>query len=112
MHALIIEDEAFIAMMIELTLLENGFDSVDLAATAQEAFDLASGQAPDLITTDVELRDSNGIDAVELIRKFCAPQVVFITGTAQEVHDRMPGETVLVKPFKTSDLCALLGGAA
>ena len=67
MHALIIEDEALIAMAIEDALLTCGFTSFEVAASAQDAMAAAARKCPDLITADVELRPGSGIDAVQSI---------------------------------------------
>jgi len=56
MHALIIEDEHFIAYSIEDVLREYGFKSFDVAASAQRAIDAAARRRPDLITSDVQLK--------------------------------------------------------
>jgi CheY-like chemotaxis protein len=55
MHALIIEDEPLIAMLIEDCLRLLGYDSIQFAATEAEAVAAASMRCPDLITSDVRL---------------------------------------------------------
>lgn len=100
MHALIIEDEALIAMAIEEALQTCGFTSFEVAASAQEAVEAASRKCPDLITADVELRPGSGIDAVQSI--CCSGQaipVIFITGTPAKVRMSMPGHAMVEKPF-------------
>ena len=100
MHALIIEDELLIAMAIEEALRGCGFTSFDLAVSAEEAVTAAARNCPDLITADVELRPGCGITAVQSI---CSEQpipVLFITGSPDEVRIRMPGHTLVEKPFE------------
>jgi CheY-like chemotaxis protein len=108
LHALVIEDDALIAQLIELILIDAGFITVEVVATAADAIASATIRAPDFITSDVQLHKSNGIDAVQAISEQCAAPVVFITGCPQEVHDRMPDVPVLTKPFQVSDLIVLL----
>ena len=99
MHALIIEDESLIAMAIEDALRGCGFNSFDIAVSAEEAVDLATRKCPDLITADVELRPGCGVTAVQAI---CSEQpipVLFITGSPDEVRIRMPGHALVEKPF-------------
>ena len=99
MHALIIEDEAMIAIAIEDALLGCGFISFDCAASQAEAVAAAARRCPDLITADVELRPGCGITAVQSI---CSEQpipVLFITGSPGQVRVRMPGHTLVEKPF-------------
>ena len=99
MHALIIEDEALIAMAIEDALRDCGFTSFDVAISAEEAVAAAARMCPDLITADVELSPGCGITAVQSI---CSEQpipVLFITGRPGEVRIRMPGYVSVKKPF-------------
>ena len=100
MHALIIEDESLIAMAIEDALRGCGFTSFDIAVSAGEAVTAAARRCPDLITADVELRPGCGITTVQSI---CSEQpipVLFITGSPGEVRIRMPGHTLVEKPFE------------
>ena len=99
MHALIIEDEALIAMAIEDALSSCGFTSFDLAASAEGAVAAAARKCPDLITADVQLRPGCGITAVQSICSERAIPVLFITGSPGEVRIRMPGHTLVEKPF-------------
>ncbi len=99
MHALIIEDEALIAMTIEQILSEYGFRSFDIASSGEEAIRAAELRCPDLITADVELRPGSGIDAVNAICSGPKIPVIFITGSPSEVASRMPQHPLIVKPF-------------
>ena len=99
MHALIIEDETLIAMAIEDALRGCGFTSFDVAVSADEAATAAARTCPDLITADVELRPGCGITTVQSI---CSEQpipVIFITGSPGDVMVRMPGHSLVEKPF-------------
>ena len=55
MHALIIEDDALLAMMIEDELRELGFTSVVTASTEEEAVSSIAMRCPDLVTSDGSL---------------------------------------------------------
>ncbi len=101
MHALIIEDEALIAMAIEEALRGCGFTSFDIAVSADEAVAAAALRCPDLITADVELRPGCGITAVQSICSDRPIPVLFITGTPGEVRIRMPGHALVEKPFSS-----------
>ena len=104
-----IEDDALIAMVIEDLLREHGFATVEIVDTATDAISAVAERPPDFITSDVGLFQSNGIDAVQAIWSTCSVRVVFITGSAQQVRDRLPEVPVLTKPFRASDLIALIG---
>jgi DNA-binding response OmpR family regulator len=99
MHALIIEDEALIAMAIEEALRGCGYTSFDIAVSADEAKTAAAPRCPDLITADVELRPGCGITAVQSICSDRPIPVLFITGTPGVVRIRMPGYALVEKPF-------------
>lgn len=111
MHALIIEDEPFIATGIEDLLRGLGFASFDHASSPQEAIDAAARRCPDLITSDVELRPGCGISTVIEICKGAAMPVIFITGNGGDVHHRLPESRVLEKPFSSAQLSAAVQAA-
>lgn len=106
MHALIIEDEALIALAIEDALRDCGFASVEFAASTQEAVAAATRRCPDLITADVRLRPGCGIDAVQSICSERPIPVLFITGSPAEVRMRMPSHALIQKPFSAEDVMA------
>jgi DNA-binding response OmpR family regulator len=104
MHALIIEDEPLIAMAIEDALRSVGYATFDFAVDAEEAVAAARARCPDLITSDVVLTASSGLDAIEAICGASSLPVVFITGNESDVHARFPGARVVGKPFSTADV--------
>ena len=99
MHALIIEDEALIAMRIEEVLTSYGFTSFDIAGSEEEAIRVAALRRPALITADGQLRPGSGIDAVNVICNHGTIPVIFITATPTDVETRMPDYPLIVKPF-------------
>jgi len=99
MHALIIEDQSLIAMAIEDALRAYGFNSFEVVQSAEAAIAAAAHRCPDLITADVNLRPGCGISAVQSICSERPIPVVFITGRPNEVRKRMPGHSVIEKPF-------------
>jgi CheY-like chemotaxis protein len=60
MHALIIEDQLSIAMLIEEPLREIGCTSIDFALTEAEAIASAERHCPDIITSDIRLAHGCG----------------------------------------------------
>jgi DNA-binding response OmpR family regulator len=104
MHALIIEDESMIALAIEDALRACGFTSFDIAVSAEEAVAAAERRCPDLITADVELRPGCGITAVQSICSERPIPVIFITGSPGDVRIRMPGHTLVEKPFSADHI--------
>ena len=111
MHALVIEDEPLIALAIENVLRSCGFKSFDFAASCQVAIDAASQRCPDLITSDVKLDSSCGIEAVRSICSGAKIPVIFITGDGAVVMRRLPYHQLLDKPFSDEALIVAVSTA-
>ena len=109
MHALIIEDEYLIGQSLRDMLENLGFTSFSFARSEDAAITAANGEKIDLITADVRLLPGDGVSAVEKICESHAIPVVFITGYADELHDRAPAAVVVQKPVKASQLEAAVG---
>ncbi len=103
-RALIVEDEAVIALSLEADMRQLGFDTCDLAADEQEAFSHASSNQPDVVLMDVNLEGGReGIDAAKRLREACDVPIVFVTAcddrdTLARIHRVVPGAPVLGKP--------------
>ena len=111
MHALIIEQDAWVVLMIEDALRDIGYASFDVAATRADALAMAAKRCPDLITSDVRLGASCGI---ETVRSICSSRyipVVFVTATGWEVRERSEELAVVQKPFRIADLKAAIARA-
>jgi CheY-like chemotaxis protein len=99
MHALIIEQDTWITLMIEDALRDLGYISFAFAPSCEAAISAAKLRCPDLITSDIRLGDGNGIEAV---RRICAAgpiPVVFVTSTPWEARAADPTASVVPKPF-------------
>jgi two-component system response regulator PilR (NtrC family) len=68
---LIIDDEADILELLELTLLRMGLE-VERASCVKEAIERLQSQTYDLCLTDMRLPDGTGIDVVKHISQHCA----------------------------------------
>jgi CheY-like chemotaxis protein len=98
-HVLIIEDEALIAIDLQEMLALAGATSFSFAETEHEAVEAARRQRPDVITSDVVLREGNGPRAVETIQNELGQMpVIFITATPEACLARDPPARVLGKP--------------
>ena len=97
-HALIIEDEPLVAMLIEEALEMAGATTVDIAETEAQAIQLAVKHRPAVITSDVRLVEGSGPEAVQQIKERLGDiPVIFITGSPQECEPCDAGP-VLMKP--------------
>jgi CheY-like chemotaxis protein len=112
--ALIIEDEAFIAMELEGLIESLGHNVIGVASTHAEAIALAKKRKPGLILSDIQLADgSSGLDAVnELLRSFEAP-VIFITAYPERflTGQRPEPAFLIAKPFQPSAVSAIASQA-
>ena len=106
MHALIIEDDAVIAMLIEEELRDLGYSSVDVASTEEEAVRSFARRCPDLVTSDGSLLHGSGVGAVGRIRALSPVRVIFITGDPEDAGDSFRDAPILPKPFSVSQLIA------
>lgn len=106
MHALVIEDDAVTAMLIEEELRDFGFGSVDVASTEEEAIQSVTKKCPDLVTSDGSLLSGCGASAVARIRQFRPTPVIFVTGDPERARRCSPGLPVLEKPFSLTQFTA------
>ena len=104
MHALIIEDQALIAMMLEDELCALGFTSFDIESTEAGAIAAAGDRCPDLITADDRLSSGSGIDAVRVICSDRAIPTVYIVGGPNELRENLPDALIVGKPFMADEL--------
>ena len=105
MHILIIEDEAILAMHLQMFLEELGADSCAVAATQAEAVREALDHKPDLIASDVILPQGSGPGAVKMIRSRLGDiPVIYITGSPEEARLADPDPPVITKPIRWLDL--------
>lgn len=111
MHALIIEDEALIALLLEDAVRALNYRSIDHASSVAEALKAAERHQPDLIVSDHRINDGTGIEAVLTI---CSDQpipVIFVTSCSADVRERVLDPIIVDKPFLASQIHAAIGQA-
>lgn len=100
-HVLIIEDEALIALCLQDMLASAGATTFSFAETEGEAIAAARVQRPDVITSDVRLREGTGPRAVEAIQGEMGPlPVIYITGTPEACTPCRQPARILAKPIR------------
>ena len=98
-HVLIIEDEALIALDLQDILASTGATTFSFAETEQEAVAAARLHRPDVITSDVMLREGTGPRAVQTIQhEMGAMPVIFITATPSACRPCPTPSKILAKP--------------
>jgi PAS domain S-box-containing protein len=99
-RVLLVEDEALVAMMIQETLAELGFQVIGPISTASEALTAARDSRFDAAVLDINLGDGLVYTVAEILAKRGVP-FIFVTGyDADSVDARFSGVTVLQKPIE------------
>ena len=111
MHAFIIEDDYLIGQSLVDMLEDLGFTAFSFARSEDAAVAGAQVQEIDLITADVRLLPGDGVRAVEAICSTREIPVIFITGYAEELSDRLADAIVVQKPVAYGELAAAVGRA-
>lgn len=102
---LIVDDAAFMRMMVKDILQKNGFEVVGEACNGIEAVDLYKKENPDVVTIDITMPDMDGIEAVKAIKEFDpSAKVVMCSAMGQQsmVMDAIKAgaKDFIVKPFQ------------
>lgn len=67
---LVVDDAAFMRMMIKEILVKNGYEVVGECADGNQAVELYKDLKPDLVTMDITMPEKDGISALKEIREF------------------------------------------
>ena len=102
---LIVDDAAFMRMMIKEILTKNGFVVVGEASDGVQAVDKYKELKPDLVTMDIMMPEMDGIQALKEIRKLDnAAKVIMCSAMGQQamVIDAIQAgaRDFIVKPFQ------------
>ncbi|GAA0317029.1 hypothetical protein GCM10009087_29260 [Sphingomonas oligophenolica] len=112
-HVLIIEDETLIALDLQDMLASAGATTFSFAETENEALDAARARRPDVIMSDVILREGTGPRAVEVIQEEMGPlPVIFITATPESCSPCEPSAVILGKPITNAAVRAAFKAVA
>ncbi len=108
LRVLVIEDDALIAMLLAEVLGGMGHKVCATAGTPAEAIAAARQENPDLVLSDVKLRNGSGIDAVqEILRSKPVPHM-FMTGDTLGLKLRLPNAVAVRKPFSEAVLATAI----
>jgi CheY-like chemotaxis protein len=111
---LIIEDEPIIGLDLTRLTRELGHRVTGVAATRDEAVEMARRQRPGLVLSDIRLADgSSGLDAAtDILKSFDIP-VIFITAFPERLltGERPEPAFLITKPFREETVKALIGQA-
>ena len=102
---LIVDDAAFMRMMLKDILLRGGYQVVGEAENGQRAIELYKELKPDLVTMDITMPELDGISALKEIRAYDPDAVVIMCsamGQQALVIDAIGAgaKDFIVKPFQ------------
>lgn len=109
MRALVADDSGVMRKVIVRALAAVGVEACDEACNGQEAFDLFVAEPYDLVVTDWNMPEMNGLELVTSIRELGSEVPIIMVTTegqrGQVVRAVQAGVTdYLVKPFENEQL--------
>lgn len=111
--ALIVEDDALLAMELEDALTDGGASRVVVCHSVAAAMAELENLQPDILILDVHLADrDDGWAIAELVTEMSPdpPVIIFATGTPELIPDRIARlGAVIGKPYRPEALVATLG---
>jgi DNA-binding response OmpR family regulator len=113
LRVMIVEDQALLAMELELVLSEAGCDVIGCAMDKAGAFLIADRERPDLALIDVNLLD--GMTGPQIAQRIVAEYgtaVVFLTANPEQIPEGFAGALGAVsKPFDDQTILSVVGFA-
>jgi two-component system, OmpR family, KDP operon response regulator KdpE len=113
-RVLVVDDEAPIRRALSANLRARGYD-VDVAATGEQALDLAAHHHPDLVLLDLGLPGMDGREVIDGLRGWSAVPIVVLSARGSE-GDKVDAldagaDDYLSKPFGMDELLARVRAA-
>lgn len=113
-EVLIIDDEAQIRKLLEITLQSNNY-TVNQADTAKNGLITAENHPPDMIILDLGLPDEDGQSVLQKLREWYTNPVLILSvkNSEEEIIRALDNgaNDYLVKPFRTGELLARIRSA-
>ena len=110
---LVVEDEAIVALNLQLRLEQLGYDVPAVAASGQESLDLIGELLPDLVLMDIHIQGPmDGIEVASRLRQTHPVPVIYLTAYAEDSTLERARQTqpygYLLKPFSERELHATI----
>jgi two-component system, chemotaxis family, chemotaxis protein CheY len=104
-RVLIVDDAAFMRMMLKDILAKNGFEIAGEAPNGLKAIELYKAEKPDIVTMDITMPEMDGIQALKEIKAFDpAAKIIMCSAMGQQamVMDAIKSgaKDFIVKPFQ------------
>jgi two-component system chemotaxis response regulator CheY len=102
---MLVDDAAFMRMMIKDTLTKNGFTEIVEAGNGEQAINTYTAEKPDLILMDITMPVMDGLEALKQLKEIAPDvQVVMCSAMGQETMVvealKLGAKDFIVKPFK------------
>ena len=112
---LVVDDAAFMRMMIKDTLKKNGYENLIEAADGELAVQLYKAEKPDLVIMDITMPNKNGLEALKEIKELDpGAKIVMCSAMGQESMVveaiRNGAKDFIVKPFKADRVLKTVQG--
>lgn len=112
---LIVDDAAFMRMMIKDTLKKNGYENLLEASDGEIAVQTYKTEKPDLVILDITMPNKNGLEALKEIRQMDPnAKIVMCSAMGQESMVveaiRSGAKDFIVKPFKAERVLKTVQG--
>jgi two-component system chemotaxis response regulator CheY len=103
---LIVDDAAFMRMMIKDILVKNGFTIAGEAPNGVKAIEIYKAEKPDVVTMDITMPEMDGIQALKEIRTFDpAAKIIMCSAMGQQAMVmeaiKSGARDFIVKPFQS-----------
>lgn len=113
-NVLVVDDAAFMRMVIKMMLERNGYKVVGEAENGQAAILKYKELHPDLVTMDITMPVMSGIDACKEICKYDSnAKIVMVSAMGQDglVRDAITSgaKSFIVKPYKEEHVLQTIG---
>ncbi|WP_297436577.1 response regulator [uncultured Clostridium sp.] len=102
---LIVDDAAFMRMMVKDILTKNGFEVIGEASNGLKAIEMYKQERPDVVTMDITMPEMDGIEAVKAIKAYDpTAKIIMCSAMGQQsmVMDAIKAgaRDFIVKPFQ------------
>jgi DNA-binding LytR/AlgR family response regulator len=114
LNVLIVEDEAIVALELELAVSDAGHHVAGVAGDRSEANQIAAGAGVDIALVDINLRDGRtGVDIASDLSRAYGTAVIFLTANPDQVPAGFADALgVYPKPYDIEAVTGLLRFAA
>jgi two-component system KDP operon response regulator KdpE len=110
-RVLVVDDEPQIRRALRVGLVSQGYE-VLLAASGEEALDLAASASPDVVILDLMLPDLDGLEVCKRLREWSDAPIIILSAHGQERTKvqalDLGADDYLTKPFGIDELLARL----